>query len=51
MPPPNIAYQPWVSLRNPSPPFSMFRNPDRNTDNDTLRPEALEPELGEEDNI
>ena len=51
MPSPDIAYQSWVSLRNPRPPFSTFWNPDTNTDNDTLKPEAAEPELGEEGNI
>ena len=47
---PNIAYQSWVSIRNPRPPFSTFGNPDTNIDNDTLKPEAAEPELGEEGN-
>ena len=50
MPPPNTAYQSWVSLRNPRPPFSMFGNWDTSTDNDTLKPEGAEPELGEEGN-
>ena len=50
MPPSNIAYKSWVSLRAPRPQFSMFWNPDTNNDNDTLKTEAAGLELGEEGN-